>query len=63
MTFEAWSGSEETLAEFVEAALKENGIPVRREQREVSLAIYVPPSRETVAKEIVREIIEGAPLE
>lgn len=63
LTFEAWSGSEETLAEFVEAALKENGIPVRREQREVSLAIYVPPSRETVAKEIVREIIEGAPLE
>ena len=58
-TFQVWFGSKESTAEFVEAALKENGIPTRREPLSAGIAIYVPPSKETTAKEIIREIVES----
>ena len=61
LTCEIWSGSVERLAEFLEVALKENGIPTRRELRGVELAIYAPLSMEASAREIIREIVGGAP--
>jgi hypothetical protein len=63
LTFEAWSGNEEAMAKFLEAAFKENGILTRREQKGPDVAIFVPFSRETAAKEIVREIMESTPPE
>jgi hypothetical protein len=61
LTCEVWSGSEESIAEFVESALKENTIQTRREPRGTELLIYVPPAEEAAAREIVHEIVEGAP--
>jgi|SRR5579859_104657 len=61
LNFEVWSGNEESLAEFLEAALKENGVPAQMEKRGTDLAIYIPDSMEAAAREIVREIVEGAP--
>ena len=60
-TCEVWSGDDENLAGFLGAALKENEIPVRVEQHGPKAAIYAPPEDEGRAREIIREIVEGAP--
>jgi hypothetical protein len=60
---EVWSGEEESFAGFLGAALKENGIAVRVEQHGQRAAVYTPPEDESRAREIVREIVEGAPPE
>lgn len=60
---EVWSGKEEGLAGFLGAALKENGIPVRVERHGQRAAVCTPPEDEGRAREIVREIVEGAPPE
>src|SRR5580704_12284004 len=58
-----WSGSgeEQERAEFLSQALKENEIPVRVETRGNETTLYVPPEEEMLAREIIREIVEGAP--
>ena len=61
LTCDVWSGSDETTTEFLEAALKENGIPARMERQGAGPTIYVSPSMEGKAREVVREIVEGAP--
>jgi hypothetical protein len=60
-TCEIWSGSGEKLGEFLASALKENGIVARLEKQVENAKICVPLQDETRAREIVREIVEGAP--
>jgi hypothetical protein len=60
---EVWSGGDESLAAFLGAALKENGILVRVERHGQRSAVYAPPEEESRAREIVREIVEGTPPE
>ena len=61
LSCEVWSGSDERLAEFIESGLKENAVQTRRGPRGTELSIYVPSAEEATAREIVREIVEGAP--
>ncbi len=56
-----WSGTDESLAEFLEAALKENGIPTRVERHDEDASIYASSQNENAARNIVREIVEGVP--
>lgn len=63
LTCEVWSGSDESLAEFVESALKENGIPIRQENPDNQREIYVSEANEKRAREIVKEVVEGVPPE
>lgn len=63
LTCEVWSGSDESLAEFVESALKENGIPIRLENPDNQREIYVSEANEKRAREIVKEVVEGVPPE
>jgi hypothetical protein len=60
-TSAVWSGAEVSQADFLSQALRENEIPVRVEKRANVATIYVPPGVETLAREIIREILEGAP--
>ena len=56
-----WSGADGERAGFLSEALKENEIPVRVETRGSETTLYVPPEEEMLAREIIREIVEGAP--
>lgn len=58
-----WSGDESYPGEVVEMALRENQIHARFEKAEGKNAILVRPEDEARAREIVREIVEGAPPE
>lgn len=60
-TCAVWSGEEQVRAEFLSQALRENEIPVRVETLRSGTTLYVPPEEETLAREIIREIVEGAP--
>jgi hypothetical protein len=61
LTFELWSETDKSLAEFLEAGLKENGIASRTERQTERITVYVSPEDESAAREILREIVEGAP--
>lgn len=63
LTSEVWYGSDDRLAEFVESALKENGIPIHLEYPDNQTQIYVAAANEARAREIVKEVVEGAPPE
>jgi hypothetical protein len=59
-----WSGEEGSIEGFITVALRENGIPTRREASEDDpphIRLLVPPEKLPRAKEIVREVVEGAP--
>lgn len=56
-----WSGEDGERADFLRQALQENEIPVRVERQSNQTTLFVPPEEETLAREIVREILEGAP--
>jgi hypothetical protein len=56
-----WSGDDSERADFLSEALKENEIPVRLEAQGNQSTLYVPPEEETLAREIIREILEGQP--
>jgi hypothetical protein len=58
-----WSGDDQERANFLSQALKENEIPVRAETHGSETILYVPPEEEMLAREIIREIVEGAPPE
>lgn len=61
---EVWSGPASDLEGFLTTALRENGIPTRREKLDDGpgrIRILVTPEKLARAREIVREVIEGAP--
>ncbi len=60
-TCAVWSGADETRAGFLVEALKENEIPAWAETRGSEATVYVPPEEEMLARELIREIVEGAP--
>jgi hypothetical protein len=61
-TVSVWAGDDARVLEFVTAALRENEIPIRLESAADDVAVvFVPPSNAQRAREIVREIAEGAP--
>lgn len=59
-TEKIWSGDAE-MAETVRICLRENGIGCVVEERDDARAVLVTPEAESRAKEIVNEILRGAP--
>jgi hypothetical protein len=60
-TIEVWTGPDDKIAEFLTAALQENEIPMHLENPAGQTHIYVSAANEARAREIVREVTEGAP--
>jgi hypothetical protein len=60
-TVEVWSGNDDGIAQFLTAAMQENEIPIHLENPGDQTRIYVSAANEKRAREIVREIVEGAP--
>jgi hypothetical protein len=60
-TVEVWRGSDERIAQFLTAAMQENEIPIHLENPGSETRIYVSGGNEKRAREIVREVVEGAP--
>ena len=58
---EVWNGNDERIAQFLTAAMQENEIPIHLENPADQTRIYVSAANEKRAREIVREIVEGAP--
>src|SRR3984893_15739132 len=60
-TSEAWAGEDEPMAEYLASALRENGIPSRiPDEPGHRVRLCVRPGDQTRAREIIREITEGA---
>jgi hypothetical protein len=59
---QVWLGEQSYPGEIIEMALRENQIHARFEKGNGRKAIYVLPEDEIRAGEIVREVVEGAPL-
>ena len=62
-TVEVWKGNDDRIAQFLTAAMQENEIPIHIENPGDETRIYVSASNDKRAREIVREIVEGAPPE
>jgi hypothetical protein len=62
-TVEVWNGNNERVAQFLTAAMQENEIPIHIENPGDETRIYVSGSNEKRAREIVREVVQGAPPE
>ena len=60
---EIWNGNDERIAQFLTAAMQENEIPIHLENPGEQTRIFVSAANEKRAREIVREIVEGAPPE
>lgn len=60
-TIEVWSGKDSDTAGFLETALREVEIQTRALRVGEQTLLYVKPSDEARAREIVREIAEGTP--
>jgi hypothetical protein len=60
-TVEVWYGTDDKVAAFLTAALQENEIPMHLETPGDQTHIYVSAANEARAREIVREVTEGAP--
>jgi hypothetical protein len=60
-TIEVWSGADPATEQFLTVALKENEIPVSVDTGAGTTRVLVPPADAARAREIVREIVEGAP--
>jgi len=58
-----WSNEQSYPGEMIEMALRENQVHARFEKAEGRNAIFVLPEDEIRAREIVKEIVEGAPPE
>jgi hypothetical protein len=58
-----WADATEDLGDFLVAALHENGIRCRLQTTGAGPSLYVLPSDEMRAREIVREVVEGKPPE
>jgi hypothetical protein len=59
-TTEVWASEDPLLGEMLIASLKENEIHCRWEERRGRCALYVLPQDEERAREIIRQIEEGA---
>ncbi|MFI5057135.1 MAG: hypothetical protein ACHQLQ_03035 [Candidatus Acidiferrales bacterium] len=62
-TVEVWRGDQPELGEMIAASLQENQIHSRPGDSAGNCALFVMPGDEPRAREIVREIVEGAPPE
>jgi hypothetical protein len=62
-TVEVWSGTDDRIAQFLTAAMQENEIPIHLEPAGDVTTVLVSAANEARAREIVREITEGAPPE
>ena len=62
-TVPVWSGADSSLGEMFMASLAENEIHSRWDDRKGHYSLHVLPKDEQRAKEIIREIVEGAPQE
>jgi hypothetical protein len=62
-TVQVWSSEQPYLRQMIEMALRENQIHARFDNGNGRNAVYVVPEDEIRAREIVREIVEGAPPE
>ena len=60
---EVCNGDDEDLANTLMACFRENEIPSRKLTKENHWRLVVPFGQEARAKEIVREVVEGAPPE
>jgi hypothetical protein len=60
---EIWNGNDERIAQFLTAAMQENEIPIHLENPGEQTRIFVSAANEKRAREIVREVVEGAPPE
>jgi NADPH-dependent ferric siderophore reductase len=60
-TVEVWSGNDDRIAQFLTAAMQENEIPIHIENPGDETRIYVSAANDKRAREIVREVVEGAP--
>jgi hypothetical protein len=60
-TVEVWNGNDERIAQFLTVAMQENEIPIHLQNPGDQTRIYVSAANEKRAREIVREIVEGAP--
>ena len=60
-TVEIWNGTNDRVAQFLTAAMQENDIPIHLENPGEQTRIFVSAANEKRAREIVREIVEGAP--
>jgi hypothetical protein len=62
-TVEVWKGGDDRIAQFLTAAMQENEIPIHIENPGDETRIYVSAANDKRAREIVREVVEGAPPE
>lgn len=62
-TVEVWAGEEKDAQAMIEMSLKENDVMTRSEEESGVARVFVLPEDEERAREIVREIVEGKPLE
>jgi hypothetical protein len=62
-TVKVWSTEQGESSDFLVAALHENEIRCRVDKNGTRTALYVLPEDETRAREIVREVVDGAPPE
>jgi hypothetical protein len=62
-TASVWSTDAGEPSDFLVAALHENGINCRVDQQGIRAKLYVLPDDAARAREIVREVVEGEPLE
>jgi hypothetical protein len=60
-TIEVWSGTDDRIGQFLTAAMQENEIPIHLETTGDLIKVFVSAANEARAREIVREITEGAP--
>ena len=60
-TIDVWTGADAGTARFLIAALKENEIPLNIDTVAGSTRVLVCPADSARAREMVREIVEGAP--
>jgi hypothetical protein len=60
---EVWNGNDDRIAQFLTAAMQENEIPIHLENPGEETRIFVSAANEKRAREIVREVVEGAPPE
>ncbi len=58
---EIWNGNDDRMAQFLTSAMQENEIPIHLENPGEQTRIFVSAANEKQAREIVREIVEGAP--
>lgn len=60
---QVWSGDDDSLGDMLVASLRENEIPVRRENSHGKHSLFVTSGDEARAREIVKEVVEGVPPE